>query len=422
MVLTRSKTRSTEAHLPEELVVCILSRMAEGQTSAYNVASDLRSCALVCSTWRKAVADEAVWKALTLRVAPTAPTREDNDVTAMGPYICSPFTNPIDNTPLLGFTGSFRDYFRRRTLVGLSARDAYRTHGKCYLIEFQWSGLPRLTCSTFAASPPAQPPFRYEELSFMIEIFELASGRARREDWHRGIYSDYGEDGTPPKDYISTAALEQFAAEPHFAQREEKEHLVWSTTVRASADSTSVRALIPLDAGANIIRKFTLPVDTGMDDYHSFWTKSWRVVVTATRPDGKMCQIIDVQGHRKELEGVVARYGHGNGFKEIGGDGLAGQVEFMVAEAKGGEKALSSSVFFLPNGYGPPLADNTTGTDDALDDFKDTAYESTGFLHEVGFRWLGGPAGYDDDDDADGDTDVQAIQFITKRLNELEWI
>ena len=50
MVLTRSKSRSTEAHLPEELVVCILSRMAEGQTSAYNVASDLRSCALVCST------------------------------------------------------------------------------------------------------------------------------------------------------------------------------------------------------------------------------------------------------------------------------------------------------------------------------------------------------------------------------------
>ena len=56
MVLTRSKSRCTEAHLPEELVVCILSRMAEGQTSAYNVASDLRSCALVCSMRQKAVA------------------------------------------------------------------------------------------------------------------------------------------------------------------------------------------------------------------------------------------------------------------------------------------------------------------------------------------------------------------------------
>ena len=78
MVLTRSKTRSTEAHLPEELVVCILSRMAEGQTSAYNVASDLRSCALVCSTWRKAVADEAVWKALTLRVAPAGYDDDDD--------------------------------------------------------------------------------------------------------------------------------------------------------------------------------------------------------------------------------------------------------------------------------------------------------------------------------------------------------
>ena len=101
-----------------------------------------------------------------------------------------------------------------------------------------------------------------------------------------------------------------------------------------------------------------------------------------------------------EERSVVARYGHGNGFKEIGGDGLAGQVEFMVAEAKGGETSYdSASSVFLPN-MGR-RADNTTGTDDALDDFKDTAYESTGFLHggrkcsSTLRRRCGGPAGYD---------------------------
>ena len=57
-----------------------------------------------------------------------------------------------------------------------------------------------------------------------------------------------------------------------------------------------------------------------------------------------------------------------------------------------GENKLSSSVFFLPNGHAPILApaleENTSGTADALDDLEDTAYESTGFLYEVGFRWL----------------------------------
>lgn len=80
----------------------------------------------------------------------------------------------------------------------------------------------------------------------------------------------------------------------------------------------------------------------------------------------------------------------------------------------------------MPNGHAPilapALAENTSGTADALDDFQDIAYESTGFLYEVGFRWLVNPDDDDFDEDADDGADDESVQWIAKRLNELEWI
>ncbi len=82
----------------------------------------------------------------------------------------------------------------------------------------------------------------------------------------------------------------------------------------------------------------------------------------------------------------------------------------------------------MPNGHAPILApaleENTSGTDDALDDFKITAYESAGFLYEVGFRWIVNPDDDEFDEDTDDGADVRtgSLQWIAKRLNELEWI
>ena len=262
----------------------------------------------------------------------------------------------------------------------------------------------------------------------MIEVFELDEARRYRNSYHADVFCDMGmgSDGMselgdkPHSDYITQKVLDEFAARPHFAQRDEKENLVWSATVRADPDDFDVMAVAPRNEMDEILRKYTLPVDTGMDDYMSMWAEPWRVVVTAVRPDGKMCQIIDVQGRRKLLGGKEVEYGHCNGFKEIGGDGQAGQIEFAVVEEFPKFATLSASVVFLPNAYGPRLAKNTSDTLDALDIFKETAYESTGFLYQVGFKWLikDPTSEWGEEKNEPDDYDLAKIAL---RLSQLEW-
>ena len=109
------------------------------------------------------------------------------------------------------------------------------------------------------------------------------------------------------------------------------------------------------------------------------------------------------------LNGESTTYGHHNGMTEIGQDCLAGSVDVQIVGSENDdtsvevedsesdeevddaddkpEDELNAAVEFLPNGcYGPRLAENKSGTEDALDIFKRTAFQSFGALYEVGFQ------------------------------------
>lgn len=101
--------------------------------------------------------------------------------------------------------------------------------------------------------------------------------------------------------------LGAFAAPPNFPAPRElmmmgPENLVFSASVRGSADSPFVCANVPRSAAkGQLLADYTIPVDVLMDDYCARWLRPYRLVVTAVREsDGKMCQLIDVQGTMTE--------------------------------------------------------------------------------------------------------------------------
>ena len=104
----------------------------------------------------------------------------------------------------------------------------------------------------------------------------------------------------------------------HFVvPQDHTENLVWAATVRGSG--TRACAGCPLNDAGELLHKFSLPVDTYMDDYYSEWCRPWRLVVTATRPDGKMCMLVDVRGSS------ILSF-------EIGGDTCTADAPFRIVE------------------------------------------------------------------------------------------
>lgn len=269
--LTRSRSKVVEpkaaTDLPADLISVVLANVAHVHAFAFDAGKTLHCCALINSNWRLVAINEATWKKMCMRVAPTSPFMMDVDERA---YICSPLTDPMANSLLhsSSMPFSYRDFYWHRVHAGLVARDAYRPSGfSCMNVDLNWSGMPCFMC-TRKIVPPAPAPFAYEDLVFMIEIFETDSARRRRERWHQ--MDDEGE----ACDFINSDALARFASAPHFAcrsDREKEENLVWSTTVRGERESMRVCAVVPRDDQDAIERRYTLPVDTYMDDYHSCW-------------------------------------------------------------------------------------------------------------------------------------------------------
>ena len=162
---------------------------------------------------------------------------------------------------------------------------------------------------------------------------------------------------------------------------DDEENLVWTATARADADGR-VEALASWP---------TIPVDSGMDDYYSFWLNQFRLVVTVVRDtDAKMCQIVD----------IVCR--DGRGFKEVGGDSTTGGVSFMVEPADGADKkdnyidedcGLSVYCFFGSNEYNKRIEQQleepgrNEEVDKAWDGMMNGAHRSLGALFQLSIEW-----------------------------------
>ena len=226
------------------------------------------------------------------------------------------------------------------------------------------------------------------------------------------------------------------AAEP----KDRTENLVWAATIRGSG--TCACAGCPRNDAGKLLHKFSLPVDTYMDDYHSEWCRPWRLVVTATRPDGKMCMIADVRGSSDSP------------LFEIGGDTCTAEAPFRIVEG-GGEAHLNGHLFFGPNlQCGPRLVgepmtrwqrmdaglgdeeDDEEGSvhedEEAADDqgakrafetFKESgACESSGALFEVSLNFRRCPRGGHADHPMFGSEENTDPAWIAQRLSTLRWI
>ena len=293
----------------------------------------------------------------------------------------------------------FRTLFQRRTLAAWAAEPAYHCDGYCVVGGGMAppGEMPRFCCTERLATPPAPAAFTYADLSFMIELFEHDSERKRRNETRFDAFLERNPEGDWDEfvqDFVHPEAQRKFASAPHFAFRTENENLVWSTTVRGDADSMAVKATVPLEQGT-ISRRLSLPVDIGGGDRdgdggEDNWLNPFRVVVTAVRPDGRMCQIIDVRGYQTLPERLrTPLSGDGRawyGLKSHDGGDPTGWLECgIVGGDEGdftGESGLVASISFRCSGerepdwrnpdgprrqFGPRLAENTSGRPDAFD-------------------------------------------------------
>jgi hypothetical protein len=192
-------------------------------------------------------------------------------------------------------SSSSSSLFRRRTLVAAFANRSYRAVGMTTFDTMSSTGMmmPLFACTRAAdADAEEDDDFELADLSFVFECFELDSSRRRRQRDGSEFRED---DGAPENDFVIEKLRHGFAGPPHFAHRndlgtkrrltsrflrllteieeeerlwsereeeEEMEHLVWATTVRASADGI-VQALVPLDDKGNLQCKYTVLVDAG---------------------------------------------------------------------------------------------------------------------------------------------------------------
>ena len=79
---------------------------------------------------------------------------------------------------------------------------------------------------------------------------------------------------------LSKHTLQQHTAAPHFAARSDvdcSENLLWSSIVKAKQDSNQVMAMpcttFVQNEDGQLLRHLTVPIDTGMNDHFSFWTR-----------------------------------------------------------------------------------------------------------------------------------------------------
>ena len=211
-------------------------------------------------------------------------------------YVCTPFNDPINNSPLVRMLddANYKALYCQRALVGMRAASAYRQDGTTsFEMGFGYFTMPKFNCTTLSSDPDAK--FQYNQLSFTFELFEHDGARRRRERWLNEFSSDspyLDADGMPKTDYLTKSVRDSFAAPPHFAMRYvfgDTENLIWTASVRG--DEKGVRAGPSrsasgekfgfMDNGSGrIVREQTVPIDSGMDDYVSNWTKPYRLVVS----------------------------------------------------------------------------------------------------------------------------------------------
>jgi hypothetical protein len=237
--------------------------------------------------------------------------------------IVSPYVRPrVPNVP------SFRDLFRSRYLAARHAAATYRVSGTTIAAPqlYHTNGpqeriVAKYTCATVVADDESPPAVDLKDVSFVFELFGDVD-----------LYAGH---------IVTDSLRDRDMGLPHFACRDEKDlDLLWAATVRASEDGL-VQALVPLDDQGRLALTHSVPVDLG--GTINRWCESWRLVVTAVRDDGKMCQIIDVRDKRDI------------GFRDEGDEGTdGGSCYFRVAELGGDSESLECKVHFGVNAcHGP---------------------------------------------------------------------
>ena len=358
--------------LPADAIGKILTAMVKQCPfdTAGEAGRSLLNCGLVNKTWRDAATHEAVWRALYLRCSPAhvrardglMPVPRDSDDPAdensyyrrqdfwetascklmrsryFWDSIVSPYVRPrVPNVQ------SFRDLFRSRYLAARHAATAYRVSGSTNAAPQlhhtdgpQARTVPKYTCATVVPENPTAlgPVVNLRDISFVFELFGT-------------------DDPNLHGDIVTDKLREEYAGPPHFASRDDlgdaTENLLWAATVRASEDGL-VQALVPLDDQGRLVVSHSVPVDLG--GTINRWCESWRLVVTAVRDDGKMCQIIDIRDKRDI------------GFRDEGDEGTdGGSCYFRVAPLGHDEvdneddaNSLECKVHLGVNTYGGPAA------------------------------------------------------------------
>ena len=256
------------------------------------------------------------------------------------------------------------------------------------------------------------PPLDLAEVSFIFEVFELDGDRRDRqrvldrnrsnhfeardkavaegksEEYLKEYFDDEEDFLAPEEDYVTDKLRHAFAAPPHYAtrfdigrrqfrkwparqvysseRRPETENLLWAATVRARragdgedgrSDGVVAACAQYVEEGENegkLLRRSTIPVDVGSEDYSSEWCSSWRVVVTAVRDsDGRCCQLADVRGYRSGWN-QHAFPPLGQGFREIEME-CDGEARFRIAAGDDDPEPLDVGLFLGTNsGCRPP--------------------------------------------------------------------
>ena len=363
---------------PEITLVKVLTALARyGQfASAASAAREVLSFGLVCKGWLGATKHELVWKTLATRASP-AHTRavaeampayvtetvrdrwdeEDVEVTtaasilARSRHFAASFMSPFLAPPVQAASAStsFRATFRHRLLAAQHAERSYRACGD-----------PRrhiYRCTTAAQPGVDLASIDLDEVSFIVELFELDAERRSRQRWLDDIVlrerDDTGSyyDGIDYHDFVTDKLRMARAGPPHYAARRdlgpliaepeavrriyldrgpETENLLWAATVRADQDGDVV-APVPLDDEGKIPRRYTLPINTGHDGSGECMT-SWRVVVTAVREyDGKCCQLVDVRGYRRPHDQPFVRWPDQSGLRQDA-DNFGADTRVVVAD------------------------------------------------------------------------------------------
>lgn len=356
--------------LPGDAIVKILTAMVKQCPfdSAGEAGRSLLNCGLVSKSWHEAATHKAVWRALYLRCSPghvrardgAMPVPRDSDddanenkyydspdffqdgssILARSRYFADSIVSPFV-LPKVPNVLSFHDLFRSRYLAARHAATAYRgsrdtvAASQLYTSEGpQERTVPKFTCATVLADDELRPDEDLREISFVFELF--------------------GADSPDRNGHLVTDTLRnEYAGPPHFAARDDlgdkTENLLWAATVRANEDGL-VQALVPLDDQGRLKITHTVPVDLG-DTINSInrWCESWRLVVTAVRDDGKICQIIDIRD-KSDI-----------GFRTEGDDGPAGgSCYFRVAELGDDSESLECKVHFGVNTWGGPVSQGFT--------------------------------------------------------------